>query len=118
VTRRGIVLDHLPASLRISAPFPFVGREAELSVLRSLLPRAEGEGRRVVLLGGESGAGKSRLAREFAAEASRDGALALFGECDAVVPRPYGPFVPALDQLVRAIDPSELSSILGAEPGS
>jgi DNA-binding CsgD family transcriptional regulator/tetratricopeptide (TPR) repeat protein len=114
--RRGIVLDHLPASLRISAPFPFVGRAAELSVLRSLLPRAEGEGRRVALLGGESGAGKSRLAREFAAEAARDGALVLFGECDAVVPRPYGPFVPALDQLVRAIDPAELSSILG--PGA
>ncbi len=115
--RRGIVVDHLPASLRVSAPFPFVGRAAELGVLRTLLPRAEGEGRRVVLLAGESGAGKSRLAREFAAEAARDGALVLFGECDAVVPRPYGPFVPALGELVGAIDPTELRSILGTGAG-
>jgi DNA-binding CsgD family transcriptional regulator/tetratricopeptide (TPR) repeat protein len=86
-------------------------------VLRTLLPRAEGEGRRVVLLGGESGAGKSRLAREFAAEAAREGALVLLGECDAVVSTPYGPFVPALGQLVRAIDPLELTSILGNSAG-
>ncbi|MGN6866994.1 MAG: ATP-binding protein [Solirubrobacteraceae bacterium] len=110
-------MDQLPASFRISAPFPFVGRAAELGVLRTLLPRAEGEGRRVVLLGGESGAGKSRLAREFAAEATRAGALVLFGECDAVVHTPYGPFVPALDQLVRAIEPTELRSILGSGAG-
>jgi DNA-binding CsgD family transcriptional regulator len=96
---------------------PFVGRAAELGMLRTLLPRAEGEGRRVVLLGGESGAGKSRLAREFAAEAARDGALVMFGGCDAVVPTPYGPFVPALDQLVRATDPTELRSILGSSAG-
>jgi DNA-binding CsgD family transcriptional regulator/tetratricopeptide (TPR) repeat protein len=88
-----------------------------LGVLRTLLPRAEGEGRRVVLLGGESGAGKSRLAREFAAEAARDGALVLFGECDAVVRTPDGPVVPALDQLVRAIEPAELRSILGRGAG-
>lgn len=86
-------------------------------MLRTLLPRAEGEGRRLVLLGGESGAGKSRLAREFAAEATRAGALVLFGECDAVVHTPYGPFVPALDQLVRVIAPAELRSILGSGAG-
>ena len=35
------------------------------------MPRAEGEGRRVVLLGGEPGSGKSRLVREFAARGGR-----------------------------------------------
>ena len=63
------------------------------------MPRAEGEGRRVVLLGGEPGSGKSRLVREFAAEAAGDGALVLYGACDAVVRTPYGPFVEALDHL-------------------
>jgi Mrp family chromosome partitioning ATPase len=80
----------LPAPLRISSPFPFVGRGTELEVLRTLLPRADGEGRRVVLLGGEPGSGKSRLVREFAAQAAREGALVLYGACDAVVHAPYG----------------------------
>ena len=83
-------MHDLPASLRISSPFPFVGRSAELETLRTLLPTAEGEGRRVVLLGGEPGSGKSRLVREFAGEAARDGALVLYGACDAVVRTPYG----------------------------
>jgi predicted ATPase len=53
----------LPGSLRLTSTFPFVGRSAELETLRTLMPWAEGEGRRVVLLGGEPGAGKSRLVR-------------------------------------------------------
>ena len=66
------------------------------------MPRAEGEGRRVALLAGEPGAGKSRLVREFAGSAAEDGALVLYGACDAVVRTPYGPFVEALDRLTRA----------------
>ena len=54
-----------------------------------------------MLLGGEPGAGKSRLAREFAAAAAEEGAVVLYGECDAVVHTPYGPFVQALERLVR-----------------
>ena len=46
------------------------GARPSWSTLRTLLPRAEGEGRRVVLLGGEPGSGKSRLVREFAVEAA------------------------------------------------
>ena len=97
-------MHDLPASLRLSSPFPFVGRSVELETLRTLLPRAEGEGRRVVLLGGEPGSGKSRLAREFARDAAGDGALVLYGACDAVVPTAYGPFAQALEQLARVID--------------
>ena len=54
------------------------------------MPSAEGEGTRVVLLGGEPGSGKSRLVREFAAEAAEDGTLVLYGACDAEVRTPYG----------------------------
>ena len=77
------------------------------------MPSAEGEGTRVVLLGGEPGSGKSRLVREFAAEAAADGAPVLYGACDAEVRTPYGPFVEALDQLVRATEPDELRAALG-----
>ena len=107
----------LPGSLRLTSAFPFVGRTGELERLRMLMPCAEGEGRRVVLVGGEAGSGKSRLVREFAVEAARDGALVLCGACDAVVRTPYGPFVEALDQLTRSIDPTELRAVLGTGGG-
>jgi predicted ATPase len=107
----------LPGSLRPTSTFPFVGRAPELERLRTLMPTAEGEGRRVVLLGGEPGSGKSRLVREFAAEVAHDGALVLYGACDAVVRTPYGPFVEALDHLARTADPAELRAALGTGGG-
>ena len=41
----------------------------------------------------------------------------LYGACDAVVRAPYGPFVEALDQLARVIDPAELRAALGTTGG-
>ena len=111
-------MPDLPGPLRLTSSFPFVGRAAELERLRTLMPKAEGEGRRVVLLGGEPGSGKSRLVREFANEAAREGALVLYGACDAVVRTPYGPFVEALDHLARTAEPSELRSALGTGAAS
>jgi DNA-binding CsgD family transcriptional regulator/tetratricopeptide (TPR) repeat protein len=114
---RDRLMLELPGSLRLTSSFPFVGRASELRLLRTLLPRAEGEGRRVVLIGGEPGSGKSRLVRELAAEAAADGVLVLYGACDAVVRTPYGPFAEALDQLTRTLDPGELRAALGATGG-
>src|ERR687888_1532205 len=110
-------MDDLPASLSLASAFPFVGRSAELEKLRTLMPRREGEGRRVVLLGGEPGSGKSRLVREFAHEAAGDGALVLYGACDAVVRTPYGPFVEALSHLARVTEPAALRAALGPAGG-
>jgi DNA-binding CsgD family transcriptional regulator/tetratricopeptide (TPR) repeat protein len=107
----------LPGSLHPTSTSPFVGRAAELEKLRTLMPRAEGERRRVALLAGEPGVGKSRLAREFASLAAADGALVLYGACDAVVRTPYRPFVEALDRLVRVTKVEELRAALGAGGG-
>lgn len=105
----------LPGPLTIRSAFPFAGRREELLQLRSLMPWAEGEGRRVVLVGGEAGSGKSRLVREFAAEAAAAGALVLYGACDAVVNPPYAPFAEALEplELGRSADLARLRG----EPG-
>src|SRR5215469_11916275 len=94
----------LPGPLRLASPSPFVGRSRELAALRALVPRLPGEGRRVALIGGEAGAGKSRLVREFAREVAAEGVLVLYGACDPVVRTPFGPFVEALSQLVRVTD--------------
>jgi len=93
--------------------FPFAGRSRELVTLRTLIPRAHGEGLRFALIGGEAGSGKSRLVREFAHEAAALGALVLYGACDSAVRRPFGPFVDAIEQLVRSIDEGTLTDALG-----
>src|SRR5215213_9076462 len=107
----------LPGPLRLTSSFAFVGRSAELERLRTLMPSAAGEGTRMVLLGGEPGSGKSRIVREFAAEAAGGGALVLYGASDAEVRTPYGAFVEALDQLARTLDPEALRNAVGAGGG-
>jgi predicted ATPase len=110
-------MPKLPGPLRLTPSFPFAGRERELATLQTLMPRADDDGLRFALVGGEAGSGKSRLVRELAHEAAGDGALVLYGACDSVVQRPYRPFVEALDQLVRTTDPAALRADLGTAGG-
>ncbi len=86
----------LPSVLARPEPTPMVGREAELGELRSALARA-GEGNLcAVLVTGEAGSGKSRLAAEFAGEAHASGADVWAGRCYEDSAAPYAPFVEAL----------------------
>ena len=111
------IMHKLPGPLRLTPSFPFAGRSRELATLRGLIPAPDGDGLRFALVGGEAGSGKSRLVREFAQEADAAGAFVLYGACDAVVQRPYRPFVEALDQLARVADPAELRADLGEGGG-
>jgi DNA-binding CsgD family transcriptional regulator len=107
----------LPGPLRLTPSFPFVGRSRELATLQTRLTDAASGGGRVALLAGEPGSGKSRLVRELAQDAAADGVLVLYGACDAVVRTPYGPFVTALEQLVRGSEPDVLRADLGTGGG-
>lgn len=103
----------LPGPLQGSEAFGFVGREAELAALRATLDHAATGGRHVMLVGGEPGVGKSRLAREFAQEAHAAGTRVLFGRCDEGLAVPYQPFVEALFHYVHHAPNSELPKGLG-----
>jgi DNA-binding CsgD family transcriptional regulator len=106
----------LPLSLlELTERSPFVGRQDELGQLREEWTEAASGRRRSVLIVGEAGIGKSRLAAEIAVAADRDGASVLLGHCDQEALVPYQPFVESLTALVE----SALSEVLaGAVRGS
>ncbi|MGH3040689.1 MAG: ATP-binding protein, partial [Gaiellaceae bacterium] len=99
-----------------AGPWPgvLVGREYELGTLRSALRDAlSGQGR-LVLLAGEPGIGKSRLADAIAAEARDQDAAVLWGRSWEAGGAPaYWPWVQSLRTLVRALSPERLGSDLG-----
>jgi DNA-binding CsgD family transcriptional regulator len=87
-----------------------VGREAELALLEPRLRAAfDGDGQ-VLLLSGEPGIGKTRLAQEVTARAEAMGMGAFWGRADGQegVP-PYWPF----RQIIRAVASPELMEALG-----
>jgi DNA-binding SARP family transcriptional activator/DNA-binding CsgD family transcriptional regulator/tetratricopeptide (TPR) repeat protein len=109
--------DSLPGPLRLPPSVSFAGRWRELEILREMLPRAIDAGRRIALVGGEAGAGKSRLVREVAHEAAADGVLVLYGACDPVMSMPYQPIVEALTHLAQVTPPDILHDVLGTAGG-
>ena len=103
-----------PAGLSLPERTPFVGREAERAHLRRLLDQAvRGQGA-LVMIGGEPGVGKTRLAEELLLEARQRGVLALTGHCyEMEGAPPYIPFVEILQATVRLVRPEALRDVLG-----
>jgi DNA-binding SARP family transcriptional activator len=113
---------HLPAaaepaaeSARRAPRSVFVGRERELAELTAGLDDALAGRGRLVLLVGEPGIGKSRLAEELVARARARGARVLVGRCWEAGGAPaYWPWVQALRTHVRDSDGAALRAQLGA----
>jgi DNA-binding CsgD family transcriptional regulator len=84
----------------------FVGRTEELARLAGALDAAAGGSRRVVLVAGEAGVGKTRLVEELSDRARADGAVAALGGCvDVSGGLPFAPFAEALRRVLRSADP-------------
>jgi DNA-binding SARP family transcriptional activator len=105
----------LPLARALDAPMgsPFVGRDTELTCLRERWKGVCGGARGAVVLGGEPGIGKTRLASELAHVVHEQGALVLYGRCDEGLAVPYQPFVEALRPYVRAVGVDCLRAELG-----
>jgi DNA-binding SARP family transcriptional activator len=101
-----------------SAPAPFVGREHELARLRTTLDNALSGRGALVLLAGEPGIGKTRLADELGIYAGLRGARVLIGCChdDEAAPA-YWPWVEIIRSYINDRDPAALVSEMGAGAG-
>jgi class 3 adenylate cyclase len=86
----------LPPKIVAVPPFGLYGRTAEQAILARCWASARQGHRQVLLLAGEPGIGKTRLAINAARIAHREGAVVLFGSCDEDIGQPYQPFVEAL----------------------
>ena len=90
----------LPSGLAVNDDFAFVGRTHERARLDEAWRRTCRGHINVLLVGGEPGAGKSRLTAEFARDVQETGATLLYGACEDGLAVPYQPFVEALRQLL------------------
>jgi len=96
-----------------SARRPFVGRQRELVVLRSALEDARSGRGRLILVTGEPGAGKTRLAEEVTLEARRDGAQVAWGRChEREGARAFHPWIQILQSCVRSLDAADLRRLV------
>ena len=91
-----------------------LGRERELAALRAALASASRGRGRLVLLSGEAGIGKTRLADAFAVEARDHGARVAWGRCWEAGGAPvYWPWLQAVRSLLRDVEAADLRRLIG-----
>jgi DNA-binding CsgD family transcriptional regulator len=90
----------------------FVGRAAETSAAEEAWTAVRAGRRQAIFIGGEPGAGKSRLATEIAAAAYGQGAVVLLGTCSPEPGGPYQPFAECLEQLLGGTAAGALADCL------
>jgi DNA-binding SARP family transcriptional activator/tetratricopeptide (TPR) repeat protein len=100
----------VPPSLSRPHDTEFVGRRAELDRLRASWAGVQmHRDRRIVLVAGEPGVGKTRLAHQFGGAALEGNATVLLGRCSEEPLAPFEPFAEALAQagLADALRPGD-----------
>ena len=92
----------------------FVGRERELAELAAKLRAAAGGHGGIVMVLGEAGIGKTRLANDFMAIARSQGAVVVCGRAfEGEGQAPYGPWVEAIEGFASQHDSDELRERIG-----
>lgn len=91
----------LPAVLRSVPRFAYIGREGERKRFEAAVTAAGGGMRQAVLVSGEPGIGKSRLAAFVASGAHGAGFAVCWGACNEDVGAPYEPWIEVCTQVVE-----------------
>jgi DNA-binding SARP family transcriptional activator len=99
----------IPAPLTVSETVACLGRDSELNRLRAAWQRVLAGELRLVLVRGEAGVGKSRLTREWAREAHRQGAVVLYACCDEDLAVPYRPIRECLNHYFSGVSDRRLA---------
>jgi DNA-binding winged helix-turn-helix (wHTH) protein len=107
--------DSLFGPLWLGGKLPFVGREIELAQLQEAWGKAANGTPQTVLLSGEPGIGKSRLATEVMGLVTAQHGVALVGRCDDDLDLPYQPFVEALRQYADRCPIERLQCDIGGD---
>lgn len=92
----------LPPRLRGVPEVSYVGREREREALANAYEEVKGAARQIVLLSGEPGIGKTRLATYAATTAYASGAGVLYGRCDEDLGIPYQPWIEAIGEYIES----------------
>ena len=105
----------LPTLVERAAGSPLVGRAEELVAARGAYERVRQGGTGLLLVSGEPGIGKTRLAAELATVTWWEGAAVLAGRVaeDALVP--YQAWVEALDGYLAAVPPEAAAALVGRD---
>jgi class 3 adenylate cyclase len=91
----------VPAALRSVPRAPYVGRVDARALMERSRGLARAGNRRAVLLAGEPGIGKTRLASHAALRAHAEGFAVCWGACSEDVAAPYEPWIEVCSQLVE-----------------
>ncbi len=98
----------------VDIPGQLLGREREMATLVDAISSAEAGQGRLVLLSGDAGIGKTRLADAVAVEARRRGARVLWGRCWEAGGAPaYWPWLQAIRAYIDEVDADTLLRTTG-----
>ncbi|MCB1302612.1 MAG: AAA family ATPase, partial [Tetrasphaera sp.] len=109
-------LDLPPAVTERRERTAFVGRHEELGRLTASLGAVAAGDRRLVVVQGEAGMGKTRLAQVFAHAVHDVGGHVLWGRCTAENLVAYQPAAEALRTALRAVSPERVRAIVAPRP--
>jgi DNA-binding SARP family transcriptional activator len=93
------------------------GRAAEIEAVGAAWAQVEAGDRRLAVLAGEAGMGKTRLAQEVAARVHARGGHVFWGRCTADALLSYQPVVEALRTAARELGDEATRALLAGHPG-